>query len=68
MQVGAPLVFLLLNFVKICQSFLLFYWKSAKTSKQILIEYTRKHFESVLEKLAKFVKKNSKQIAKIKTK
>ena len=57
MQGGAPLVFFLLNFVKICQSFLLFYRKPAKNNQQILIEYSQKHFKGELGKPTKVCRK-----------
>ena len=57
MQGGAPFVFFLLIFVKICQSFPLFYRKPAKNSQQILEECVQKHFKSALEKLPNFAKK-----------
>ena len=57
MRGGAPLVFFLLDFAKIHQSFLLFYRKPPKDSQQTLIEYAQKHFKSSLEKLPKSTKK-----------
>jgi len=51
MQGGASLVFLLLNFAKIRQGFLLFYRKPAKNIQQSLVEYSQKHFKSALKKL-----------------
>jgi len=57
MQGGAPLVFFLLAFAKIRQSFLLFYRKPAKNSQQTLIEYAQKHFKSALGKLPKYAEK-----------
>ena len=56
MQREASFVFFFLDFAKIRQGFL-FYRKPAKNDQQILIEYAQKHFESVLEKLPKFVEK-----------
>ena len=56
MQGGAPFVFFFLDFVKICQSFPLFYRKPAKNSQQILVECVQKHFKSALEKLPNFAK------------
>ena len=57
---GASLVFFLLDFAKIRQSFLFFYRKPAKNSQPTLIEYAQKHFKSALGKLPKSVEKNSK--------
>ena len=57
MRGGAPLVFFLLDFAKIRQSFLLFYLKPAKNSQQTLIEYAQKHFKSALGKLPNFAEK-----------
>ena len=56
MRGGAPLVFFLLDFAKIHQSFLLFYRKPPKDSQQTLIEYAQKHFKSALGNLLSFSK------------
>ena len=60
MQGGASLVFFLLNFAKICQSFFIFYYKPAKNSQQTLVEYAPKHFKIGLGKPTKVCQKNSK--------
>ena len=57
MQGGAPFVFFFVDFVKICQSFPLFYRKPAKNSQQILVECAQKHCESAFGKLPKFNQK-----------
>ena len=57
MRGGVSLVFFLLDFAKIRQSFLLFYCKPAKNNQQTLIEYAQKHFKSALGKLPKSVEK-----------
>ena len=57
MQGEASFVFFFVDFVKICQSFPLFYRKPAKYSQQILVECAQKHFKSALGKLPKFAKK-----------
>ena len=57
MQGGASLVFFLLDFAKIRQSFFLFYRKPAKNNQQTLIEYAQKHFKSAMGKLPKSAEK-----------
>ena len=56
MQGEASFVLFFVDFVKIFQSFPLFYRKPAKNSQQILVECVQKHFKSALEKLPNFAK------------
>ena len=56
MRGEASFVFFFVDFVKIWQSFPLFYRKPAKNSQQILVECVQKHFTSALEKLPNFAK------------
>ena len=53
----ALFVFFFVDFVKICQSFPLFYCKPAKKNQQILVECAQQLFKSAFGKLPKFSQK-----------
>ena len=60
MQRGSPWAFLLLNFAKIHQIFLLFYCKPAKNSDEKNVKYTQSMLRECLLKVYKKDVKNSK--------
>ena len=55
MKGGASLVFLLLNFAKICQSFLLFYCKPTKKNDEKNVKDTQRYLKSVFDRSTKQV-------------